>query len=729
MVTGPDGTIRYLSPSVERVLGYAPEEVVGTSTAEYVHPDDVQRARGELEALLSKPGVHPAAVETRVRHKDGSWRHLEGMATNLLDDPAVEGLVFNQRDVTDRVRAEEEVRRLNRELEGRVAERTARLGAALSELGESERRFRATFEQAAVGVAHVGTDGRWLRVNDKLCEITGYSREELSGMTFQDITHPDDLGEDLDQLRRLLAGEIETYSMEKRYFSKDGSVVWINLTVSLVRGASGEPAYLIAVIEDVSRRRRAEGALRASETRFRTVIEQSPLSTQILSPEGRTLRVNRAFTELWGLTLEDLADYNMLEDPQLVERGIMPHIRKGFAGEAAAIPAIAYDPEETLPGRSGNEEPGRWVRGFVYPVKDESGEVREVVLVHEDVTERKRADESLRESEERYRAVVEQAAEGLYLLDARTRRVIETNPSLQRMLGYSAEELEGMELYDLIELPREEVDETLRRTLERGYRPVGERKYRCKDGGLVDVEIGASVIRYGGGEVVCAVVRDVTERKRAEGALREVREAERRRLARDLHDGALQDLTYALAEAQIVQALNDNPELNGRITDEIEALRSTERRLRAAVYDLRLGGEGGRPLVELLEALVNEGRRMSPGCEVRLDVESRLPEAPPGEGGVEVLRVLREALTNARRHSGAGKVLVTVRAEGEEFVAEVSDDGRGFVPGGPTGVGLNSMRERAVALGGSLRVDSEPGAGTRVRLRVPLRRLGAAEHD
>ena len=548
-------------------------------------------------------------------------------------------------------------------------------------------------------------------------------------MTFQDITHPDDLGADLDQLRRLLAGEIETYSIEKRYFSKDGSVVWINLTVSLVRGASGEPAYLIAVIEDVSRRRRAEGALRASETRFRTVIEQSPLSTQILSPEGRTLRVNRAFTELWGLTLEDLADYNMLEDPQLVERGIMPHIRKGFAGEAAAIPAIAYDPEETLPGRSGNEEPGRWVRGFVYPVKDEAGDVREVVLVHEDVTERKRADESLRESEERYRAVVEQAAEGLYLLDARTRRVIETNPSLQMMLGYSAEELEGMELYDLIELPREEVDETLRRTLERGYRPVGERKYRCKDGGLVDVEIGASVIRYGGGEVVCAVVRDVTERKRAEGALREVREAERRRLARDLHDGALQDLAYALAEAQIVQVLNDNPELNGRITDEIEALRSTERRLRAAVYDLRLGGEGGRPLVELLEALVNEGRRMSPGCEVRLDVESRLPEAPPGEGGVEVLRVLREALTNARRHSGAGKVLVTVRAEGEEFVAEVSDDGRGFVPGGPTGVGLNSMRERAVALGGSLKVDSEPGAGTRVRLRVPLRRLGAAEHD
>jgi PAS domain S-box-containing protein len=722
MVTGPDGTIRYLSPSVERVLGYTPEEMVGTSTAEYVHPDDTERARGELEALLSKPGVHPAAVETRVRHKDGSWRHLEGMATNLLDDPAVEGLVFNQRDVTDRVRAEEEVRRLNRELEGRVAERTARLGAALSELGESEQRFRATFEQAAVGVAHVGTDGRWLRVNDKLCEITGYSREELSGMTFQDITHPDDLGADLDQLRRLLAGEIETYSMEKRYFRKDGSVVWINLTVSLVRGASGEPTYLIAVIEDVSRRRRAEGALRASETRFRTVIEQSPLSTQILSPNGRTLRVNRAFTELWGLTLADLADYNMLEDPQLVKKGIMPQIRKGFAGEAAAIPAIAYDPEETLPGRSGNEEPGRWVRGFVYPVKDEAGEVREVVLVHEDVTERKRADESLRESEERYRAVIEQSTEGLYLLDARTRRVIETNPSLQRMLGYSAQELEGMELYDLIELPREEVDATLRRTLERGYRPVGERKYRRKDGGLVDVEIGASVIRYGGGEVVCAVVRDVTERKRAEGALREVREAERRRLARDLHDGALQDLAYALAEVEIARAFPDDPELDARLGRTVDTLRRVGQELRAAVNDLRLGEERDGPLPGLVESLVERNRVMTPECRIELLVGEGFPSTSQGAFGTNLLRILQEALTNVRRHSGAGEVVVSLRLEGDELVAEVSDDGRGFDPKGPAGIGLRSMRERTAALGGRLEIESEPGEGTRVRLRTPIRR-------
>src|SRR5918994_6237458 len=261
MVTDPDGTIRYMSPSVERGLGYTPEEMIGTSSAVYVHADDMERAFGELEALMSKREVHPVAVETRVRHKDGSWRHLEGIASNLLNDPTVEGLVFNHRDVTDRVRAEQEVRRLNEKLEERVEKRTAQLKAALAELRESEERFRATFEQAAVGVAHVGLDGRWLRVNDKLCEITGYSREELSGMTFQDITHLDDLQKDVEHLGRLLAGEIRTYSTEKRYLRKDGSVVWINLTVSAVGDAPGRVKYFITKIVGVNERRKAEEGL------------------------------------------------------------------------------------------------------------------------------------------------------------------------------------------------------------------------------------------------------------------------------------------------------------------------------------------------------------------------------------------------------------------------------------------------------------------------------------
>jgi PAS domain S-box-containing protein len=125
-------------------------------------------------------------------------------------------------------------------------------------LRESETRFRATFEQAAVGLAHVRPDGRWLRVNQKLCEIVGYPQEELFERTFQDITHPDDLDTDLEKMRQILAGQIQTYSLEKRYLRQDRSIVWITLTVSLVRQSSGEPDYFISVVQDITQRKNLE---------------------------------------------------------------------------------------------------------------------------------------------------------------------------------------------------------------------------------------------------------------------------------------------------------------------------------------------------------------------------------------------------------------------------------------------------------------------------------------
>lgn len=158
-------------------------------------------------------------------------------------------------------------------------------------LRESEVRFRSTFENAAVGIAHVGLEGRWLRVNGRLCEITGYSHEALRMRTFQDITHPDDLEADLAYLHQVHAGEIETYTMEKRYLRKDGGIVWINLTVSLVRTSSGEPDYYIAVIEDITLRKRAEAALRdLTATLEQRVAERTADLAQAMAEQQRLER-------------------------------------------------------------------------------------------------------------------------------------------------------------------------------------------------------------------------------------------------------------------------------------------------------------------------------------------------------------------------------------------------------------------------------------------------------
>ncbi|MEL6579927.1 MAG: PAS domain S-box protein [Cyanobacteria bacterium J06621_12] len=132
----------------------------------------------------------------------------------------------------------------------------------------SETRFRNTFEQAAVGIAHVAPDGKWLRVNQKLCQIIGYPKDELLQKTFQNITHPEDLDSDLKHIRQILAGEIPTYSLEKRYIRKDGANIWINLTVSLVRNSDGEPDYFISVIEDISNRKYLELSLQKTLKRL-----------------------------------------------------------------------------------------------------------------------------------------------------------------------------------------------------------------------------------------------------------------------------------------------------------------------------------------------------------------------------------------------------------------------------------------------------------------------------
>ena len=134
---------------------------------------------------------------------------------------------------------------------------------------ESEQRFRTTFENAAVGIAHVAPNGQWLLVNRRYCEIVGYTAEELAGKTFQDITHPDDIAVDLAQRQRVLSGAISHFSIEKRYIRKDGSPIWINLTVGSARRANGPIDYFISIVEDITKRKEAEEERRRVEARLR----------------------------------------------------------------------------------------------------------------------------------------------------------------------------------------------------------------------------------------------------------------------------------------------------------------------------------------------------------------------------------------------------------------------------------------------------------------------------
>lgn len=472
-------------------------------------------------------------------------------------------------------------------------------------------------------------------------------------------------------------------------------------------------------------RRRAEEELKVSETRFRLMIEQSPLSIQIFSPEGRTLRVNRAWEELWGVTLDQIPDYNILRDQQLVEKGIMPYIERGFAGQPASIPPVEYVPEETIPKVS--DVPSRWVRAFIYPVKDEDGTIREVALIHENITERREAEEALREAEEKYRSIFENAVEGIFQSSVGG-RLITANPAMAHMLGYgSPEEL----LNEIVNVSDQLYVDSERRAefaeLMRGDSAVSgfEIEIYRKDGSRVWVSVSARCVRDESGYVVGyeGTLEDITARKRAGEELREIRDAERRRIARDLHDVVMQDLVYTLQTMEITQMRSTDEDLESQLEEQIKTLRRAVKGLRSAIYNLRREEVEERSFLHSLESLVELNRQVAPGRKLDLVVDEGFPEEISGEGCVQLLRMIQEALVNVRRHSQARNVRISVETVERGILAEIRDDGRGFDPENDAGFGIAGMQERAFDLDASLEVASEPGSGTRVRMWVPLKSL------
>jgi PAS domain S-box-containing protein len=320
--------------------------------------------------------------------------------------------------------------------------------------------------------------------------------------------------------------------------------------------------------------------------------------------------------------------------------------------------------------------------------------------------------------------VIEQAAENIFLVDVKTRRVLEANDALHRSLGYTAEELKGMTLYDIVAHDQESIDINIERIMEEEQHSLGERQYCRKDGSLADVEVNVSAVPYDGGKAMCIVAHDVTERKRAERALEEIREAERNRIARELHDSTLQDIVYALQEVQVMQVVAGD-EVNPALEDTAEALRRSVEGLRGAIFELRLKETLSRSLANSLEHLIDLNRRMARGSyELELILDDDFPARLPDRTGQELTRLVQEALTNVRRHAEAKRVRVELGLEGELAYVEVSDDGRGFdATNARTGMGQQTMSQRAHQLGGELRVESAPGEGTRVRFQIPVSRL------
>lgn len=392
-----------------------------------------------------------------------------------------------------------------------VLQRSAALEQALR---ESEELYRSTFDLAAVGVAHVSPEGQWLRVNDKVCQIVGYSRDELLQTTFQDITHPDDLPADLVETEKVRTGELNTFSMEKRYIRKDGSIVWVNLTVSGARDAKGQLKHFISLVEDISERRKAEDALRESQAQLALALESTKTATFEWDVVERRGPWNQQMAAIYGFTPTEeyitAAEWTRLFHPDDVARLVTESARAYREKNKFQFEFRAVCPNGET----------KWILSHGRILRDANGRAVRMIGMHVDVTGRKQADLARRRSEERFTAFFHSSAVGAARTDPQTGRFLEVNQKLCEMTGYSREELEARTFVDITHPDDRAM--TLRSLEEKREEklPVysGDKRYIRKDGETIWVHVAANRASNERGEPssYVGVISDITDRKNSE---------------------------------------------------------------------------------------------------------------------------------------------------------------------------------------------------------------------
>jgi two-component system cell cycle sensor histidine kinase/response regulator CckA len=385
-----------------------------------------------------------------------------------------------------------------------------------------EDQLRLTFEMASVGMALVRPDGAWLRVNPRLCDLLGYTSEELLGSTFQSITHPDDLNLDLQYVAQVLAGEISRYQMEKRYLHKDGTAAWVKLSVSLVRTREGAPSYFITIVQDIEERKAAEEALRANEQRYRAMIENAADMIAVLDEEGRYQYMSPPGERIMGYRPAEMIGHNALED---IHPADLPLVQ-------CALGELLHEPGRTMLTKARvRHADGSWRHLEMTStnlLRDPA--VRGIIVNSRDVTARREAELALSEAQEQLKHVLAASPVGLFALepnvDERGWTITWIGDGVETIMGYSREEALVPGWWRSRVHP-DDLPEMIGgiQTLHASGRTMGDYRFRQKDGSYrwIRNELRA---RLDGDRLVDVVGAwiDITERHERDEVLRRTEE-------------------------------------------------------------------------------------------------------------------------------------------------------------------------------------------------------------
>ena len=721
IATDADFRVTLWNPAAERLYGYTAEEAVGRLARELATYEG-DPARLELEAALHQPGR--AQVEFLARHKDGTFIYVELIATAVRDESCtVIGHLGIHRDITERRQAE-----------------------------ATRRRMSAIVDASADFVGMAELDGHVIFVNEAGRRLVGLGdADETQTRHVIDFFAPEHRDRVRDELLpESLAGRGWTHELDLVHLETGEPIPVSCHGFGVFDHGTGRPIAIATVCRDLRERRRAEAELQAARRQIDTIFASITDAFCAFDGDFRFTYVNdRAVQTAGELVGERLEHADFLGERLFA---MFPET----AGSAAELYLRrAVREQRTIVFEYEHPVTGRWFDVHAYPTEDG------LAVSFDEITARKRA-EHARERQARQQAAVAE-------LGVRGSRADGTVALMEEAVAVVSRALD-VELVAVAELMPDRDRLLLRAGV--GWKPgrMGHAQSRMGSGSLVGYAVqtgepvvledvmraehcmpselliehdvvGAAVVaipgrgaplgalgvfsreprRFGADEVnflraIANVLYGAIERAQMAQRVRDIRNDERRRIARALHDETLQEIATATALAA------RGPAASGTGEEIVDALRRVSEQLRAAIHDLRLGDGADRPFSALVEELAEHHRSKLPDCD--LDVICDVPPRLPSDMRTQLLRILDEAIANARRHAAPRRIEVRLAVEDASLVAAVADDGPGFDvecrPSAAGGHGIIGMRERAALLGGELHVTRRAGGGTVVELRAPL---------
>jgi PAS domain S-box-containing protein len=613
------------------------------------------------------------------------------------------------------------------------------LEASLKEAGQIEKalranegRFRSYFELGLIGMAITSPAKRMIEVNDELCAMLGYDREELSKMTWVEFTHPSDLSTSTAFFDRVLAGEIDGFSIDKRLIRKNGQTVYATISVKCLRRADGSVDHLVVLLQDITERRSAQEALQKREESFRALAENAPAVIERLDKEGRHLFVNLLAARLHGKPAEAIVGKTNREI------GIPEHYCKFWKERIQRVfeTGRALSEESEFPTTEGQ----RIFESRFVPEKARDGTVTSVLMVSRDITDRKRTEELLQE----YQKAIEGSQDIVAVVD-RSYRYLIANKAFLKYRDASREQVIGRPVSEV--LGKDIFDQRIKKHLDSCFNGKAV-QYEMKNTypGLGERDLLVSYFPIDspdGINRVVGVIRDITELKRMEETLRETevrrrlhakilvaQDNERKLLAHEIHDGFVSQLATVKYRVEEVIRKADQ-DANGKAEESLRGIIPIlqdciveARRMQMNLWPPVLDDLGVLPTIEWF---CREFEQTHPNIKVERDMDVQELDILPSLKTV-IYSVLQEAVNNIAKYSKADYARLSLKIIEGNLELLVHNKGKGFDgqigvdPGNSNqGFELAAMKERTEISGGSFSVASNPEEGTTIKASWPLR--------